>query len=63
MDIQSEKLEIIKMLIATDDSIIIAAVKDVLETSKSSLERIIPEQQEEIDFQILEENRGDQLEV
>jgi hypothetical protein len=56
MDIQSEKLEIIKMLIATDDSIIIAAVKDVLETSKSSLERIIPEQ-EEIDFQILEENR------
>jgi hypothetical protein len=52
------------MLIATDDSIIIAAVKDVLETSKkSSLERIIPEQQEEIDFQILEENRGDQLEV
>jgi hypothetical protein len=37
MDIQSEKLEIIKMLIATDDSIIIAAVKDVLETSKKAV--------------------------
>jgi hypothetical protein len=31
-----------------------------LKLVKSSLERIIPEQQEEIDFQILEENRGDQ---
>jgi hypothetical protein len=57
MDIQSEKLEIIKMLIATDDSIIIAAVKMFLKLVKKQFGTNIPEQQEEIDFQILEENR------
>jgi sensor domain CHASE-containing protein len=62
MDIQSEKLEIIKMLIATDDSIIIAAVKMFLKLVKKAVWNE-PEQQEEIDFQILEENHGDQLEV
>lgn len=64
MDIQSEKLEIIKMLIATDDSQIIAAVKDILEVHKKAVwNELSPEQQEIIDLQILEENRGDQLEV
>jgi hypothetical protein len=64
MDIQHEKLEIIKMLIATDDSSSIDAVKNVLETSKKAVwNELSPEQQEEIDFKILEENRGDQLEV
>jgi hypothetical protein len=55
MDIQSEKLEIIKMLTATDDSIIIAAVKMFLKLVKAVWN--YPEQQEEIDFQILEENQ------
>ena len=64
MNIQSEKLEIIKMLISTDDSTIIAAVKDVLELHKKAVwNELSSEQQEIIDLQILEENRGDQLEV
>ena len=64
MDIQSEKLEIIKMLIATDDSHIIEEVKNVLIAHRKSVwDELSPEQQEIIDLQILEENRGDQLEV
>jgi hypothetical protein len=64
MDLQYEKLEIIKMLIATDDSSIIGAIKNILETSKKAVwDELSPEQQEEIDFKILEENRGDQLEI
>lgn len=64
MDIQSEKLEIIKLLIATNDSSIIAAVKAILEVHKKAVwNELSPEQQEIIDLQILEENRGDQLEV
>jgi TRAP-type C4-dicarboxylate transport system substrate-binding protein len=64
MDIQSEKLEIIKLLIAVDDNSIIAAVKDILELHKKAVwNELSPEQQEIIDLQILEENRGDQLEV
>jgi hypothetical protein len=41
---------------------LLSCSKDVLETSKKAVWNNIPEQQEEIDFQILEEN-GDQLEV
>jgi TRAP-type C4-dicarboxylate transport system substrate-binding protein len=64
MDIHSEKLEIIKMLIATDDSSVIVALKDILELHKKAVwNELSPEQQEIIDLQILEENRGDQLEV
>ena len=64
MDIQSEKLEIIKMLIAANDISVIAAVKSILEVPKKAVwNELSPEQQEIIDLQILEENRGDQLEV
>ena len=64
MDIQSEKLEIIKLLIATNDSSIVAAVKAILGAHKKAVwNELSPEQQEIIDLQILEENRGDQLEL
>jgi hypothetical protein len=64
MDIQSEKLEIIKMLIATDNSSVIEEIKNVFASHKKAVwDELSPEQQEIIDLQILEENRGDQLEV
>lgn len=64
MDIPAEKLEIIKLVIATDDITIIEAVKNVFELNKKAVwNELSPEQQEQIDLKILEENRGDQVEL
>ena len=63
MDIQSEKLELIKLLLETDDTAIIEAVKNIFKSEKKEVwKQLSPEQQEEIDSEILEANRGDQLE-
>ena len=60
MDIQSEKLKLIKMLLETDDKSIIEAIKNILMSEKKELwEKLTPEQQEEIDIVIQKENRGD----
>ncbi len=60
MDIQSEKLELIKMLLETDDKAIIEAVKNILKSKKKEVwEKLTPEQQEEINIVIQKENRGD----
>ena len=60
MDIQSEKLELIKMLLETNDKSIIEAVKDILKSEKKEAwEKLTPEQQEEINIVIQKENRGD----
>ncbi|SEF45553.1 hypothetical protein [Flavobacterium urumqiense] len=60
MDIQSEKLELIKMLLETNDKSIIEAVKDILKAEKKEAwEKLTPEQQEEINIVIQKENRGD----
>ncbi|MGO4905700.1 hypothetical protein [Flavobacterium sp. W20_MBD1_R3] len=64
MDIQSEKLELIKLLLETDDTAIIEAVKNIFKSEKKEVwKQLSPEQQEEIDSEILEANRGDQLEL
>jgi hypothetical protein len=64
MDIPAEKLELIKLLIETNDSTIIEAIKNIFELHKKTIwNELSPEQQEEIEFKILEENRGDQLEL
>ncbi|MBG6109363.1 Mg/Co/Ni transporter MgtE [Flavobacterium sp. CG_23.5] len=60
MDIQSEKLELIKMLLETDDKTIIEAIKNIFKSEKKEVwEKLSPEQQEEINIVIQKENRGD----
>jgi hypothetical protein len=64
MDIQSEKLELIKMLLETEDNTIIEAIKNILKSQKKDVwKELSPEQQEEIDLEILEANRGDQVDL
>jgi len=62
MDIQSDKLELIKMVLETDDKTIIEAIKNIFKAQKKDVwTELSPEQQEEIDIGILEANRGDQV--
>ncbi|MFV8270687.1 hypothetical protein ACNQGP_12255 [Flavobacterium sp. GT2N3] len=64
MDIQSEKLKLIKLLLETDDKTIIEAIKNIFKAQKKDLwKELSPEQQEEIDVEILEANRGDQVDL
>ena len=64
MDIQSEKLELIKKVLKTDDKAIIEALKSIFKTQKKDVwKELSPEQQEEIDLGILEANRGDQVDL
>ena len=64
MDIQSEKLELIKMLLETDDTTIIEAVKNIFKAQKKDIWKdLSPEQKEEIDLRIQEANRGDQVDL
>jgi hypothetical protein len=60
MDIQSEKLELIKMLLETNDKVLIEAIKKILlSEKKEAWEDLSPEQQDEINLEIQESNRGD----
>lgn len=64
MDIQSEKLEIIKLLLDINDKTIIEAIKNIFELQNRVVwDELTPEQQEKIDSKILEENRGDQVDL
>ena len=54
MNIQSEKLELIKMLLETDDKTIIEAIKSVFEQNKKAAwDKLSPEQQAEINIEII----------
>jgi hypothetical protein len=64
MDIQSEKLELIKLLVETDDTAIIESIKNIFKSEKKDVWKdLSPEQQEEIDLRIQEANRGDQVDL
>ncbi|SFE89841.1 hypothetical protein [Flavobacterium xueshanense] len=64
MDLQSEKLELIKMLLKTNDKVIIEAVKNILKSEKKDVwKQLSPEQKEQIDLGIQEANRGDQVDL
>ena len=64
MDIQSEKLELIKLLVETDDNAIIEAIKNIFKSQKKDVWKdLSPEQQEEINLRIQEANRGDQVDL
>ena len=64
MDIQSEKIELIKMLLATTDVSLLAAVRNVFETQRQNIwTELSAEEQEKIEFKILEANKGDQVDL
>ncbi|MBG6062223.1 hypothetical protein IWX83_002019 [Flavobacterium sp. CG_9.1] len=64
MDIQSEKLELIKLLIETDDTAIIESIKNIFKSEKKDIwKQLSAEEQEKIDLRIQEANRGDQVEL
>ena len=64
MDIQSEKLELIKLLLETNENAIIEALKNIFIAQKEDVwKQLSPEQQEEIDLRIQEANRGDQVDL
>ena len=60
MDIESEKLELIKMLLETNDKSVIDAVKNIFESNKKGVwDHLTPEQQEVINIEIHKENHAD----
>ena len=64
MNLQSEKLELIKMLLETNDKDIIESIKNIFKSEKKNVwKELSPEEQEEIDLGIQEANRGDQVDL
>ena len=64
MDIQLEKLELIKLVLETNDKTIVEAIKNIFKSQKKDVwKELSPEQQEEIDLRIQEANRGDQVDL
>ena len=64
MDIQSEKLELIKLLVETNDKSIIESIKNIFKSEKKDVwKELSPEEQEEIDLGIQEANRGDKVDL
>ncbi len=64
MDIQSEKIELIKMLLATTDASLLVAVRNIFEKQQQTVwTELSAEEQEQIEIKIQEDNRGDQLDL
>ena len=64
MDIQSEKLKLIKMLLEADDKAIIEAIKNIFKSEKKEAwKQLSAEEQEKIDLKIQEANRDDQVDL
>ena len=64
MDLQVEKLELIKLLIETNDKAIVEAVRNIFTLQNKELwTQLSAEEQETIELRIHEANRGDQVEL
>jgi hypothetical protein len=60
MDLNAEKLELIKKIVKTKDLILLKKITTLFEEEKSEVWKVLtPEQQEEINIGIQNENRGD----
>lgn len=60
MDLNSEKLELIKKIAKTEDIDVLKKIKAVFEDREKEIwKKLSPEQQEEINIGIQNENRGD----
>ncbi|PJJ10548.1 hypothetical protein CLU83_3990 [Flavobacterium sp. 1] len=62
MDLNAEKLELIKKIAKTKDIDILKKIKAVFEDREKEVwKELTPEQQEEINIGIQNENRGDEI--
>jgi hypothetical protein len=60
MDLDAEKLELIKKIVKTKDVDLLKKIKFVFEDKEKEVwKELTPEQQEEINIAIQNENRGD----
>ncbi|WP_124019525.1 hypothetical protein [Flavobacterium laiguense] len=60
MDLNAEKLELIKKIVKTEDLGLLQKIRAIFEDKeKEAWEELTPEQQEEINITIQNENRGD----
>jgi hypothetical protein len=60
MDLNAEKLELIKKIVKTKDVTLLKKIKAIFEEEKNEVwEELTPEQQEEINIGIQNENRSD----
>ncbi|WP_348824265.1 hypothetical protein [Flavobacterium aestuarii] len=60
MDLNAEKLELIRKVLETDDIAILKKIRAIFEDKEKKVwEELTPEQQEEINIGIQNENRGD----
>jgi hypothetical protein len=60
MDLNAEKLELIKKIVKTKDVDLLKKIRAVFEEKEKQVwEELTPEQQEEINIGIQNENRGD----
>jgi hypothetical protein len=60
MDLNAEKLELIKKIVKTKDVDLLKKIRAVFEDKEKQVwEELTPEQQEEINIGIQNENRGD----
>jgi hypothetical protein len=60
MDLNAEKLELIKKIVKTKDIVLLKKITTLFEEEKSEVwKELTPEQQEEINIGIQNENRGD----
>ncbi|HKO78443.1 MAG TPA: hypothetical protein VJU52_14605 [Flavobacterium sp.] len=60
MDLNAEKLELIKKIVKTKDVNLLNKIRTVFEDKEKEVwEELTPEQQEEINIGIQNENRGD----
>jgi hypothetical protein len=60
MDLNAEKLELIKKIVKTKDLDLLKKITAIFEEEKNEVwEELTPEQQEEINIGIQNENRGD----
>lgn len=63
MDIQAEKIELIKLLLSTDNPSILASIKQIFRKEKKSdfWDELTPEQQKEIEQADLEISKGETI--
>jgi hypothetical protein len=60
MDLNAEKLELIKKIVKTKDIVLLKKITTLFEEEKSEVwKELTPEQQEQINIGIQNENRGD----
>jgi len=60
MDLNAEKLELIKKIAKTKDIVLLEKIRAVFEDNEKEVwKKLSPEQQEEINIGIQNENRGD----